>query len=812
MNLTLEALAINPSALPAATTPAPAGSGSASSGGFASALAAVQQASAQPANVQEPSARQAPAIQTNFEQKDPPPAMSTAKNLTATASSVAKATKKSASPESATTPSSSLAELPATLAAQPAINLVPFASNLGTLPATLTAQNSFPVADSAASRDVVTENGASESLQSAIPSETIEVNPTGGLSTLPVQAPVKNWSGMTTGKQPNPIQVDNVPATSQVSAISTPSATFVGTVTQTTPVELAVNVVPVNDPSTLDNRQAPPQLSASEARSQAPIADFVRKPAADFNFQSTIHSVSQPLTSPVRQPSIQDLSLQDGSLQQASPELLAKSPSTPQTVAAPPATSAQFGAADPSSTAEIAATDATASSIKANAPTQIAQLEAMPDPSARNIPGANPVNGTSAQMIAPAQSNPPLPAATAVLLTKMENAPSSASPNAATNTNPEELASQKSTVAGAKQVPAAGSTNLRTEQRSASSAVNGAQSSISDVSAGSASAAETPFSVFFSSPGSTESAAATLPNMLLPGNTASSHGGLPAANNPPSSQAGSAQSIGSAIEVNKDSLSGNQSAVTPPGTALRKDEAASGIQAASSTQPSATQVSAALSASSSAASSAAPPAASSAPQSSPVPATVTSSAAASAATTGTTLLSTPPAPRSVLSGQTTPSGPSNAGTASPQPLPNAIPGPVQMAQMVSRAGESEMRIGMNTSAFGSVEVRTTVHASDIGLTIGSEKGDLRSLLTNDMAAIANTLQQQNLRLSNLSFMQGFSSSSNGSNNGSNPQQQSFVPRPEYGGPGPGSDASRESGEELPFGESTLASSGLSILA
>lgn len=123
-----------------------------------------------------------------------------------------------------------------------------------------------------------------------------------------------------------------------------------------------------------------------------------------------------------------------------------------------------------------------------------------------------------------------------------------------------------------------------------------------------------------------------------------------------------------------------------------------------------------------------------------------------------------------------------------------------------------MRIGMNTSAFGSVEVRTTVHASDIGLTIGSEKGDLRSLLTNDMAAIANTLQQQNLRLSNLSFMQGFSSSSNGSNNGSNPQQQSFVPRPEYGGPGPGSDASRESGEELPFGESTLASSGLSILA
>jgi flagellar hook-length control protein FliK len=138
-----------------------------------------------------------------------------------------------------------------------------------------------------------------------------------------------------------------------------------------------------------------------------------------------------------------------------------------------------------------------------------------------------------------------------------------------------------------------------------------------------------------------------------------------------------------------------------------------------------------------------------------------------------------------------------------------------MAQMANRAGESEMRIGMNTSAFGNVEVRTTVHAGDVGLTIGSEKGDLRSLLTNDMPAIANTLQQQNLRLSNVSFMQGFSSSSNGSsNNGAgagNPQQQSFVPRSAYGGIA-GDLSIEDSVEELPFNESALASSSLSILA
>jgi len=54
-----------------------------------------------------------------------------------------------------------------------------------------------------------------------------------------------------------------------------------------------------------------------------------------------------------------------------------------------------------------------------------------------------------------------------------------------------------------------------------------------------------------------------------------------------------------------------------------------------------------------------------------------------------------------------------------------------MAQMVDRVGQSEMRVGMNTSAFGNVEVRTVVHASDVGRRIGSEKRRLRCKLAND---------------------------------------------------------------------------------
>ncbi len=82
------------------------------------------------------------------------------------------------------------------------------------------------------------------------------------------------------------------------------------------------------------------------------------------------------------------------------------------------------------------------------------------------------------------------------------------------------------------------------------------------------------------------------------------------------------------------------------------------------------------------------------------------------------------------------------------------PGPVQMAHMVERAGQSEMRIGLNTSAFGSVEVHTVVHANEVGVSIGSEKGDLRTLLANELPGIANTLQQHNLRLSHVNFQQG----------------------------------------------------------
>jgi trimeric autotransporter adhesin len=189
------------------------------------------------------------------------------------------------------------------------------------------------------------------------------------------------------------------------------------------------------------------------------------------------------------------------------------------------------------------------------------------------------------------------------------------------------------------------------------------------------------------------------------------------------------------------------------------------------------------------------------------------------------------APNSAVAA-TLPAAPQTPPDASPKPAPPtaspgspaaaptpsdaiavAPPGPVQVAQMVNRAGESEMRIGMTTSAFGSIEVRTVVHASEVGVVIGSEKGDLHTLMANDVPSIANTLQQQNLRLNSVNFMQGFAFSNNtAGGGGGNFQQRSFAPAQPAANPMPAESVEEESVAPLPAMTYVPAAGSLSILA
>jgi len=314
-------------------------------------------------------------------------------------------------------------------------------------------------------------------------------------------------------------------------------------------------------------------------------------------------------------------------------------------------------------------------------------------------------------------------------------------------------------------------------------------------------ASQTPFAVFFSSPGpGTESAASVLPKMILPATSSAirdSHSAAPTGASPQTSgvQGGISQSSGSTSEGGasqnagpqslKDSLTGTESVSSAAGTSLHP----AADQSAASTPLASSQAGAA-----------------------PAPA-APASAGVALPLVQPPALSADSLPKPVqLPAAGNPAGTALAASENPAVV---VPGPVQVAQLVNRVGQSEMRIGMNTSAFGSVEVRTVVHASDVGLVIGSEKGDLRGLLTNEMPAITNTLQQQNLRLNSVNFMQGFAFSNSGSGGGDS-QQRSFVPMPasqsSESGSGSSESAADDAMESLPPGAWGGGGSGLSILA
>ena len=302
-------------------------------------------------------------------------------------------------------------------------------------------------------------------------------------------------------------------------------------------------------------------------------------------------------------------------------------------------------------------------------------------------------------------------------------------------------------------------------------------------------ASQTPFAIFFSGPGSgAESAVSALPKMLLPTNSALRN----AYSAPADAASGNAQSGGlhggvpqsvtstSTKGTSSGTLLGVPSPSAQSGLPSHKNDVNGGNAVIDSSQ-----------------SPAAPP---------PAPAGL---AAVIPLPSGPA----PPAD-SLPKPQTTQGAGGGSRTsqtpATPQAPAVALPGPVQMAQMVNRMGQSEMRIGMNTSAFGSVEVRTVVHTGDVGLIIGSEKGDLRGLLANEMPALTNVLQQQNLKLNSVNFMQGFAFSNSGSGGGDS-QQRPFVPTTTSASFGSSEIPRDDSGEVQPA-EFSGAGSSLSILA
>ncbi len=257
---------------------------------------------------------------------------------------------------------------------------------------------------------------------------------------------------------------------------------------------------------------------------------------------------------------------------------------------------------------------------------------------------------------------------------------------------------------------------------------------------------KTPFDVFFSNPESdTESAAAVLPRMVLPSAgppVRDSHASalvVPTANSQPAGAQGTPRTQASAS--NADSPTAANATSSPAAQSPLRDADVPAQLQGVVTENAGPQV-------------AAEPMAS---------ATANFPLAAFGPS------NTEPAAKGAESPDQPPSIPTTQVPPSPEVQTTA--GPVQLAQLSSRPELAEMRIGLSTTAFGGVEVRTVVHANDVGVLIGSEKGDLRGLLQNDLPVIANTLQEQNLRLHSVNFMQGFAFSNNGGSPGRDQSQQ-----------------------------------------
>lgn len=124
--------------------------------------------------------------------------------------------------------------------------------------------------------------------------------------------------------------------------------------------------------------------------------------------------------------------------------------------------------------------------------------------------------------------------------------------------------------------------------------------------------------------------------------------------------------------------------------------------------------------------------------------------------------------------------PESKATPAPSPDLPAAPAPstgtVQTAHLVDQLGQTEMRIGLRTSAFGNVEVHTIVRDAQVGVAMGSERGDLKSFLASEVPALQSVFRQQNLQLESIHFTGQGGTLNAGFSGGAEQQSRSFRPQ------------------------------------
>jgi flagellar hook-length control protein FliK len=127
---------------------------------------------------------------------------------------------------------------------------------------------------------------------------------------------------------------------------------------------------------------------------------------------------------------------------------------------------------------------------------------------------------------------------------------------------------------------------------------------------------------------------------------------------------------------------------------------------------------------------------------------------------------------------------------------------VQSARILERMGQTEMRVGINTADFGSVELRASVSQDRVGAIIATAHADLRAALTAEMPSLERSMEKHQLRLDLLDSRAQPGSGSH--ERGGSAQQQ---PGSQSGSEAGFSTTSSSSGEAAAWPEGPAPSSG-----
>ena len=95
-------------------------------------------------------------------------------------------------------------------------------------------------------------------------------------------------------------------------------------------------------------------------------------------------------------------------------------------------------------------------------------------------------------------------------------------------------------------------------------------------------------------------------------------------------------------------------------------------------------------------------------------------------------------------------------TAAPSPAENvqAAPVVIQSARVLERMGQSEMRLGLNSNNFGSIELHTSVNQDRVGASIATSHEELRAAMMAEMPSLERAIAQHQLRLDGLHMDSG----------------------------------------------------------